>query len=67
MKSLSLKARQLVRKVRELPASVDGSVVVEYMLLLTIVGIGIICGLAAVRTALINELLDMARGISAMR
>ncbi|MCH8923057.1 MAG: hypothetical protein IIA67_07915 [Planctomycetes bacterium] len=40
-----------------------GSVFVEYLLLLTLVGIGVICGLAAVRGALISELFDLAEAI----
>lgn len=43
-----------------------GSVFVEYLLLLTIVGIGVIVGLASVREALINELNDLAAAISAL-
>ncbi len=43
-----------------------GSVFVEYLLLATIVGIGVIAGLAAVRTALIKELVDLARSITAI-
>ena len=45
----------------------NGSVVVEYLLLITIVGIGAICGLAAVRTALIAELIDLAKAITAIK
>lgn len=43
-----------------------GSVFVEYVLLVTIVGIGVIVGLACVRTALVNELLDLANAINAI-
>jgi Flp pilus assembly pilin Flp len=45
----------------------SGSVFVEYLLLITLVGIGVICGLAAVRTALISELIDLARAITAIK
>ena len=45
----------------------EGSVFVEYLLLLTLVGIGVIAGLAAVRSALIAELIDLAKGITAIR
>lgn len=41
----------------------EGAVFVEYLLLLTIVGIGAIAGLAAVRGALINELIELAQAI----
>lgn len=45
---------------------VRGSVTVEYLLLLTLVGIGVIVGLACVRTALVNELQDLANAINAI-
>lgn len=40
-----------------------GSVALEYLLLATIVGIGIISGLACVRNALVAELKDLAQAI----
>ena len=43
-----------------------GSVFVEYILLVTIVGIGVIVGLAVVRVALVNELQDLANAINAI-
>ena len=43
-----------------------GAVFVEYLLLLTIVGIGVICGLAVLKDALIGELKDLAAAISAI-
>jgi len=43
-----------------------GSVFVEYVLLVTIVGIGVIVGLACVREALINELVELANAINAI-
>jgi Flp pilus assembly pilin Flp len=43
-----------------------GSVFVEYLLLVTIVGIGVIVGLAEVRDALVNELLELAEAINAI-
>ena len=43
-----------------------GSVTVEYLLLLTLVGIGAIVGLCAVRNALINELEDLSVAINAI-
>lgn len=39
------------------------SVIVEYLLLCTIVGIGVLVGLAAVRAALVSELQDVAAAI----
>jgi pilus assembly protein Flp/PilA len=42
------------------------SIFVEYLLLITIVGIGAIVGLASVRSALTNELLDLANAINAI-
>jgi Flp pilus assembly pilin Flp len=41
-----------------------GSVFVEYILLLTLVGLGGIVGLAVLRDALINELTQLAQAIS---
>jgi len=43
-----------------------GGVFVEYILLLTIVGIGVIVGLAVLKDALINELHDLAIAIEAI-
>ena len=43
-----------------------GSVFVEYILLLTIVGIGAIVGLAVLRNALIDELNQLAQAIAAI-
>jgi Flp pilus assembly pilin Flp len=43
-----------------------GGVFVEYLLLITLVGIGVIAGLAAVRSALVNELNDLADAINAI-
>ena len=44
----------------------NGTVFVEYLLLLTIVGIGVIAGLAALRGALTSELLDLANAIASI-
>lgn len=41
-----------------------GSVFVEYLLLVTIVGIGVIVGLVAVREALVEELIELADAIT---
>jgi pilus assembly protein Flp/PilA len=43
-----------------------GSVFVEYILLVSIVGIGVIVGLAVVREALVNELVELAEAINAI-
>ena len=43
-----------------------GGVFVEYILLLTIVGIGVIVGLATLKDALISELNDLAAAIKAI-
>jgi pilus assembly protein Flp/PilA len=43
-----------------------GSVFVEYLLLVTIVGIGVIVGITEVRDALVNELLELAAAINAI-
>jgi pilus assembly protein Flp/PilA len=56
-------AKQLIHR---LAGDTDAAVFVEYLLLLTIVGIGAIAGLAAVRGALINELLELAAAIAAL-
>ena len=41
-----------------------GAVFVEYLLLMTIVGIGVICGLAVLKDALVHELKDLAQAIT---
>lgn len=43
-----------------------GAVVVEYLLLVTLVGIGAVVGLATVRMALVEELTDLAQAIAAI-
>jgi len=45
---------------------VRGGVLVEYLLLLTIVGIGAIAGLGMIRGALLNELIELAEAIQAI-
>lgn len=57
----------LMRRVRRLLSDDQGGVLVEYLLLLTIVGIGVIAGLATIRGALLNELLELADAINAIR
>ena len=63
----------VVRKFKKLKQSLAGwqkkrrgTIFVEYLLLLTIVGIGVIVGMAVVRNALINELQDLALAINAI-
>ncbi|MEW4561259.1 hypothetical protein AB1K70_01965 [Bremerella sp. JC770] len=52
------------KQIRQLAGDCRGSVFVEYLLLLTIVGIGVIAGLATVRGSLLNELLELAEAIT---
>jgi hypothetical protein len=55
------------RGQRSKPASSrPGSIFVEYILLLTLAGIGTIVGLVAVRGALVEELKDLAAAIRAL-
>lgn len=63
MKLLAARFRQLLWK---LTTQVEGTVFVEYILLLTIIGIGVIAGICCVRNALINELNDLANAINAI-
>lgn len=56
----------LFKHLQKLCSQDDGGIFVEYLLLMTIVGIGGIAGLAVVRGALLNELLELASAISAI-
>lgn len=56
----------LMKSLRRLWADTSGGIFVEYLLLMTIVGIGAIAGLATVRGALLNELLELANAIAAI-
>lgn len=58
--------RRLKNRVQTSRSRRKGSVFVEYILLVTIVGIGVIVGLACLREALVNELLDLANAINAI-
>ena len=58
--------RYLLHKLNRLRKDTRGEVFVEYILLLTIVGIGVIVGLGVLRTALINELGELAQAILAI-
>lgn len=65
--SIRVEARMLGLQTRSTPARKrSGSVFVEYLLLVTLVGIGVLAGLASVRSALVNELLDLANAINAI-
>ena len=61
----------MIHSVRRcLPAlrrKIRGVVTIEYLLLLTLVGIGVIVGLSTLRDALINELNDLAAAINAIK
>ncbi|NLF72825.1 MAG: hypothetical protein GX575_27635 [Candidatus Anammoximicrobium sp.] len=67
MQYMFFQIARLAGRLRRLRHDVKGSIFVEYLLLLTLVGIGVIAGLAAVRVALINELLDLAQAIGAIQ
>lgn len=43
-----------------------GGVFVEYLLLVSLVGLGLIVGLTTLRSALLNELQDLADAINAI-
>ena len=58
--------RILIGYLRHLWYDRRGEVFVEYILLLTIVGIGVIVGLATLKDALISELNDLAAAIKAI-
>lgn len=60
LKSLQTGCKGLFGRTRK------GSVFVEYLLLITLIGIGVIVGLSAVRIALVNELNDLANAINAI-
>lgn len=58
---------QVIRnRFGRLKSRLRGVVFVEYLLLLTLVGIGVVVGLATLRSALINELTDLANAINAI-
>jgi Flp pilus assembly pilin Flp len=59
--------RHLLNWLKRLRTDTRGEVFVEYILLLTIVGIGVIVGVAVLRTALINELVELAQAILAIK
>lgn len=59
LKKLKASSQRLRNRIR-------GTVFVEYLLLVTLVGIGVIVGLATLRGALVNELNDLANAINAL-
>lgn len=61
-----MKRTTMKQALRQLAKDVCGGIFVEYLLLMTIVGIGVIAGLATVRGALLNELLELAAAIAAI-
>jgi len=48
------------------PVGRRGVVTAEYLILLTLVGIGVVVGLAVVRNSLLEELCELAQAISAI-
>ncbi len=54
---------RFLRNLWRLRRDTRGSVFIEYLLLCTIVGIGVIVGLATLKEALITELTDLAEAI----
>ena len=62
-----MRIRYWADRLSHLIRDTRGGIFVEYLLLLTIVGIGVIAGLATIRGALLNELLELADAINAIR
>jgi pilus assembly protein Flp/PilA len=58
--------RVLIAYLRQFWCDRRGEVFVEYILLLTIVGIGVIVGLATLKDALVSELNDLSAAIRAI-
>lgn len=58
--------KKLIQQLLRLRHDVHGAVFVEYVLLVTLVGIGVICGLATLKGSLISELHDLADAIGAI-
>ena len=56
--------RKILAKLRELCRDERGGVFAEYILLVTIVGLGAIVGIAVLRSALIDELAQLSHAIS---
>ena len=62
-----MKFLSFLQYIQQLRQDTRGGVFVEYLLLLTVVGIGVIAGLATIRGALLNELLELADAINAIK
>jgi Flp pilus assembly pilin Flp len=58
--------RRFLRVLRQLRDQAHGAVFTEYLLLVTLVGIGVIAGIATLRAALLNELAELAAAIAAI-
>ena len=58
--------RRFLRVLQKLRNQVHGAVFTEYLLLVTLVGIGVIAGIATLRVALLNELSELADAIAAI-
>jgi len=56
--------KTILATLRELRSDERGGVFVEYIVLLTIVGLGAIVGMALLRAALIEELVQLAQAIT---
>jgi hypothetical protein len=57
---------KFMKAVLQRRGSSRGVVTAEYLILLTLVGIGVIVGLAVVRNSLVQELCELAQAISAI-
>ena len=58
--------KKLQLKTKKLTTRIKGTVVIEYLLLVTLVGLGVIVGMSVLREALVNELTDLANAINAI-
>lgn len=63
---MMLKVQKRSDKFTRIGSHRYGAVTVEYLLLVTLVGIGVLVGLATVRNALVDELDDVAAAINAI-
>lgn len=58
--------KKLKQTSKRLGRGVRGAVFVEYLILVTLIGLGVIAGLATLQYALVNELKDLANAINAI-
>jgi Flp pilus assembly pilin Flp len=58
--------KKLQLKTKKLTTRIKGTIVIEYLLLVTLVGLGVIVGMSVLREALVNELTDLANAINAI-